>query len=72
MLTRMHSMGLTSAFLGTSPGGMGEMGLTAVLVGANVSLVTAYQMFRLLFILFVMPLALRRLFGSAGAQGKSP
>lgn len=72
MLTRMHSMGLTSAFLGTSPGGMGEMGLTAVLVGANVSLVTAYQMFRLLFILFVMTLALKRFFGSAGAQGKSP
>lgn len=72
LLTRMHSLDLTSAFLGTSPGGMGEMGLTAVLVGANVSLVTAYQMFRLLFILFVMPLALKRFFGSAGAQGKSP
>ncbi|MFX4262319.1 AbrB family transcriptional regulator [Pelotomaculum propionicicum] len=71
MLTRMHSLGLTSAFLGTSPGGMGEMGLTAVLVGANVSLVTAYQMFRLLFILFVMPLVLKRFFGSAGTERKS-
>lgn len=64
LLTRMHSFDLTSAFLGTSPGGMGEMGLTAVLVGANVSLVTAYQMSRLLFILFVMPLVLKRFFGS--------
>lgn len=66
LLTRMHSLDLTSAFLATSPGGMGEMGLTAVLVGANVSLVAAYQMFRLLFILFVMPLLLKRRFGSAG------
>lgn len=71
LLTRMHSLDLTSAFLGTSPGGMGEMGLTAVLVGANVSLVTAYQMFRLLFILFVVPLVLKRCFGSAGDKRKS-
>ncbi len=65
LLTRIHPFDLTSAFLGTSPGGMGEMGLTAVLVGANVSLVAAYQMFRLLFILFVMPLVLKRVFGGA-------
>lgn len=71
LLTRMHSLDLTSAFLGTSPGGMGEMGLTAVLVGANVSLVTAYQMFRLLFILFVVPLVLKRCFGSAGAKRRN-
>ena len=71
LLTRLHSLDLTSAFLGTSPGGMGEMGLTAVLVGANVSLVTAYQMFRLVFIMFLMPLALKRFFGNAGAGQKS-
>lgn len=64
LLTRLYHLDLTSAFLGTSPGGMGEMGLTAVLVSANVSLVTAYQMFRLLFILFVMPLLLKWRFGS--------
>lgn len=71
LLTRLHSMDLTSAFLGTSPGGMGEMGLTAVLVGANISLVTAYQMFRLLFIMFIMPPALKRYFGSAGTRQNS-
>lgn len=63
LLTRLHSLNLVSVFLGTSPGGMGEMGLTAVLVGADVSLVTAYQMFRLLFILFIMPFLLRWCFG---------
>jgi membrane AbrB-like protein len=70
LLTRLHSLNLVSAFLGTSPGGMGEMGLTAVLVGANVSLVIAYQMFRLLFILFVMPFLLRWYFGKRVARGR--
>ena len=71
LLTRLYSLDLISAFLGTSPGGMGEMGLTAVLVGANVSLVTGYQMFRLLFILFVIPFILKRRFGSALLKRKS-
>ncbi|SFL35734.1 hypothetical protein SAMN03159341_105245 [Paenibacillus sp. 1_12] len=48
-----------TAFLGTSPGGMTEMGVTATLVGANVSLVVSYQMFRILFILFVVPYLLK-------------
>ncbi|TDF99179.1 AbrB family transcriptional regulator [Paenibacillus piri] len=52
-------MSLLTAFLGMSPGGMTEMGVTASLVGADVSLVVAYQMFRILFILFVIPYALR-------------
>jgi membrane AbrB-like protein len=52
-------MSLLTAFLGTSPGGMTEMGVTATLVGADVSLVVAYQMFRILFILFIVPFALR-------------
>lgn len=64
VLTRLHSLNLTSAFLGTSPGGIAEMGLTAVLVHANVSLVTAYQMFRLLSILFVLSFLLRWRLGS--------
>ncbi|MFD0675396.1 MULTISPECIES: AbrB family transcriptional regulator [unclassified Paenibacillus] len=52
-------MSLLTAFLGMSPGGMTEMGVTAALVGADVSLVVAYQMFRILFILFIVPYALR-------------
>jgi membrane AbrB-like protein len=55
----LHPITLVTAFLSTSPGGMTEMGVTATLVGADVSLVVAYQMFRILFILFVVPYALR-------------
>ncbi len=68
LLTKLHSLDLVSAFLGTAPGGMGEMGLTAVLVGADISLVTAYQMFRLLFILFVMPILLKWRFRGIAAR----
>ena len=71
LLTRLHSLTLITAFLGTSPGGMGEMGLTAVLVGADVSLVAAYQLFRLSFILFVMTYLLKRHFGSVQTRKKS-
>jgi membrane AbrB-like protein len=52
-------LSVMTAFLGTSPGGMTEMGVTATLVGANVSMVVAYQMFRILFILFIVPYLLR-------------
>lgn len=47
------------------------MGLTAVLVGADVSLVAAYQLFRLSFILFVMTYLLKRHFGSVQTRKKS-
>jgi membrane protein AbrB duplication len=50
---------LVTAFLSASPGGMTEMGLTAVIVGADVSVVVGYQIFRLLFILLVLPIFLR-------------
>lgn len=53
---------LLTAFLGMSPGGMAEMGVTAALVGADISLVVAYQMFRILFILFIVPYLLRKYF----------
>lgn len=59
LLTVWHSIKLTTAFLSTSPGGMTEMGVTAALVHADVSIVSAYQMFRLLFILFIVPYALK-------------
>ncbi|GCL72027.1 AbrB family transcriptional regulator [Paenibacillus naphthalenovorans] len=48
-----------TAFLSTSPGGMTEMGVTAAAVKGDVSIVVAYQMFRILFILFIVPYLLR-------------
>ncbi|CAG7618246.1 hypothetical protein PAESOLCIP111_02096 [Paenibacillus solanacearum] len=50
---------VVTAFLSTAPGGMTEMGVTASAVHADISMVVAYQMFRILFILFIVPYLLR-------------
>lgn len=55
MLTRWHPLELTSAFLALAPGGIAEMGVTAAAVGADLSVVSSYQLFRLLIIMFVVP-----------------
>ena len=44
-----------TSFLSTAPGGLTEMGITALTVGANISTMTAYQLTRLLFIMLVFP-----------------
>ncbi|WP_282941368.1 AbrB family transcriptional regulator [Paenibacillus sp. RC67] len=73
VLSIVHPISLLTGFLSTSPGGMTEMGVTASLIGADVSMVVAYQMFRILFILFIVPYALRwgfrRFSGSRSAEG---
>jgi uncharacterized protein len=55
VMTLWHPMSLLTAFLGAAPGGMTEMGLTGAALGADLSIIVAYQMFRLLFILFIAP-----------------
>ncbi|MNW03830.1 putative ammonia monooxygenase [compost metagenome] len=65
-------MSLTTAFLGTAPGGMAEMGLTGAAVGADLSIIVAYQMFRLLFILFIAPLVVKLLLRVYHAHADSP
>ncbi|MDO4204188.1 MAG: AbrB family transcriptional regulator [Selenomonadaceae bacterium] len=54
-LRHLTGMGLTTAFLGCAPGGLAEMGVTALAVGADSAMMTAYQMTRLLFIMLVYP-----------------
>jgi membrane AbrB-like protein len=49
------SISVTTALLGIAPGGIAEMGVTAKAVGANASIVTAYQLFRIFFILLIVP-----------------
>ncbi|WP_277713703.1 AbrB family transcriptional regulator [Paenibacillus mucilaginosus] len=61
-------MTTATAFLSTSPGGMTEMGVVASVIGADVSLVVAFQMFRILFILFAVPYLLRWGFRRAAAR----
>lgn len=55
-LALLYDLDYSTAFLSTAPGGTVEMGLTAVAVGGDVSVVTSYQLFRLLIILFFVPL----------------
>ncbi|WP_424237008.1 AbrB family transcriptional regulator [Bhargavaea ginsengi] len=63
MMHQIHPMSLATAFLCVAPGGLPEMGVTAQEIDADVSLVAAYQLFRVLFILFIVPVMLRLVFG---------
>jgi membrane AbrB-like protein len=67
LLTRLVGMDLVTGFLSAAPGGISEMGLTAMQVNAELSAIVAYNLCRWIFILLVMPLFLRRWLGqSAG------
>lgn len=59
LLNRWIEMPLVTAFLSTAPGGIAEMSLTAIQVQADVSTIVAFQLFRLLFILLVVPPCLK-------------
>lgn len=59
-LTAVVPMSLATAFLSTAPGGIAETGLTATAVHADLSMVSGYQLFRVLFILFVVTPILKR------------
>lgn len=62
MVSRLHSVTLPTSFLSLAPGGMDQMGIMANEVGADLSIVSGYQTFRLLFIYFVVSSALKALF----------
>lgn len=54
----VYPMSFVTAFISMAPGGMSEMGLTALAANADLATVVAYQFFRLLFILLVgVPIA---------------
>lgn len=59
----IYPISMTTAFLCIAPGGLPEMGVTAQTVNADVSMVAAYQLFRVFFILFIVPIFLRWIFG---------
>lgn len=56
---------LVTGFLSTAPGGMAEMGLAALVFGGDTTTVVTYHLFRLLFILLIMPLVLKAWLGTA-------
>jgi len=70
LLSCLHPQSLVTSFLSMAPGGMSEMGVTAVVVGADLAVVTSYQLFRMLFILLVVPPILRRLLPRLSAWQK--
>jgi membrane AbrB-like protein len=53
ILSVYFQMDFVTAFISTAPGGMTEMGLTALMVHAELSTVIAFQIFRLLFVLLI-------------------
>ena len=59
----VYPITMTTAFLCIAPGGLPEMGVTAHTVQADVSMVAAYQLFRVFFILFIVPIFLKYIFG---------
>jgi hypothetical protein len=54
-LTLLTPVNLLSAFLGTAPGGLTEMCVVALTLGADAAFVLAFQLFRLFSILLVAP-----------------
>ncbi|MCX7781960.1 MAG: AbrB family transcriptional regulator, partial [Negativicutes bacterium] len=55
------TISFVTAFISVAPGGMTEMGLTALMVHADLPTVIAFQMFRVLFVLLVAIPVARRL-----------
>lgn len=70
-LTLWHPVLLQTAFLSTAPGGIAEMGVTAAAVGADLSVVSSYQLFRVLWIMFVVPPFLKWLAKWSAKKNKS-
>jgi hypothetical protein len=54
ILAHWYSFSTATGFLSTAPGGIAEMGVTAALVGANLSVVTGFHFFRVIFIMFIL------------------
>lgn len=54
LLTEKAGFPIKSMFLSLAPGGVAEMSVTALSVNADVSAVTSFHLFRILFILFIL------------------
>ncbi|WP_254124789.1 AbrB family transcriptional regulator [Neobacillus sp. 114] len=52
----------STSFLSVAPGGMDQMGILAHAIGADLSMVSGFQLFRLFFIYFAVPPILRWIF----------
>jgi uncharacterized protein len=70
ILSKWHDISFLTAFISLAPGGMAEMAIVGQSVNADLSIITGYHLFRILFILFIIPFALRWLFKSSLFQAK--
>nr|WP_239586027.1 AbrB family transcriptional regulator [Bacillus mesophilus] len=70
LLQWVYPISLGTAFLSTAPGGIAEMGLTAQAIGADLSIVAGFQLFRIFFILFLVPPVLVWIFKKQHALGR--
>ncbi|UJF32476.1 AbrB family transcriptional regulator [Paenibacillus hexagrammi] len=65
LLSLMHPISPATSLLSMAPGGMDQMGIMAHEVGADLSVVSGYQTFRILFIYFVVSSVLKAAFRMA-------
>ena len=54
LVTYLFKYSLPTSFLSTAAGGLDQMSLLATAVGADISVVTVFQMFRLLFVFIII------------------
>nr|WP_160157569.1 AbrB family transcriptional regulator [Geobacillus sp. TFV-3] len=64
VLTALHGVPYLTAFIALAPGGMDQMGILAKEATADLAVVISYQMFRIFFILLVVPPVLKKLFAA--------
>jgi hypothetical protein len=60
MLSNYYGYSNVTTFLSMAPGGIAEMSVTGIALGADLSVIASYQIFRLFFILLLTPLLFRR------------
>jgi len=65
LLTKFQPISMSTALLSLSPGGMDQMSLIAHVVHADLSMVAGFQLFRMMFIFFIIPPLLRPMIKSA-------
>jgi uncharacterized protein len=72
LLVHYYGVSISTSFLSLAPGGMDQMGILAHETNADVSIVTAFQIFRLLFIFFAVPPFLRWVFRASLIKANEP
>lgn len=67
-LTKLQSISKATGLLSLAPGGMDQMGIIAHEIGADLSIVSGYQLFRTFFIYFAVPPLLKLVFKRRGRR----